>query len=133
MKIDATDIPQFSIPPISNEFPTHDLRRTINRLQVCCMSADSQTNCAPCWEGEEEENKNLEDLCDWTWAGTQSPSVLTTSTALEGSLSTRELVARHADLISFVDSNLMRDVFERKSVGILLLRNGMQADIVLVR
>lgn len=124
-KLDPIDIPNSSIPPISNKSPTYDLRRTINRLQIWCMPANPQPRYIPLWE---EEHSSIEDLSDWTWAistgrkastGSITDQILTVNTGIEG-LSTRDLAFRHADLISFVDSDLMRSVFNTPSVGILL-------------
>lgn len=124
-KLDPMDIPNSSIPPISNKSPTYDLRRTINRLQIWCMLANPQPRYIPLWE---EEHNSIEDLSDWTWAistgrktstGSVAEQILTANMGIEG-LSTRDLAFRHADLISFVDSDLMRSVYDTPSVGILL-------------
>ncbi|KAF9462653.1 hypothetical protein BDZ94DRAFT_1194298 [Collybia nuda] len=116
-KLGAIDIPNSSNPPLCSEFPTWDLRRTINHLELWCASTNPQAESTSLWEGE---HICVEDLSDWAWAistnkkeptGFVAGNIPTIGTGIEG-LPTHELAVYHADLISFVDSNLMRSVFD---------------------
>ncbi|RDB22523.1 ATPase family AAA domain-containing protein 5 [Hypsizygus marmoreus] len=113
-ELNSVDLPDSPHPPMISDFPVPDLRRTIHQLQFQCSSADSESEYTSRWELEQ---KSVEDLCDWTWptgrprksadgsSGDQPPLATVSRTNM---LSTSELAVNHADLISFVDSHLIR-------------------------
>ncbi|KAG5643949.1 hypothetical protein DXG03_009300 [Asterophora parasitica] len=113
-KVDVIDNPDIPTPCTSDDHPP-DLRRMINRLQFLCSSADSETVPTPGWEHAPDPG---DDLCDWNSALEQrqeknSPvsadgGHLVTSIRTDTPLSGSVLAARHADLVSYADSHLMR-------------------------
>jgi hypothetical protein len=126
-QLEPADVPNSFIPPTSNTSPAPDLRRTINRLQLRCTTTPLQSGYISLWEVEENR---IEDLSDWTWAiptdrktstGSSADQIHTAATGMGTEApSPRELAAYYADLISFVDSYLMRSTFDTLSVGFLL-------------
>ncbi|KAF8076393.1 hypothetical protein FPV67DRAFT_1471544 [Lyophyllum atratum] len=118
-RLDSLDVPDSPTPPTSGDFPAPDLRRAINCLQFQCSSADSEIEYTLGWEPAADI---IEDLCDWNWSIEQGPRKSPDGpSADQGPLATvmrteapprSLLAARHADLISFVDSHLMRRAWD---------------------
>lgn len=106
-------------PASSSEFPVPDLRRTVNCLQFRCstMSTIPPSGSAVQWQTESE--CLIEDLSDWTCSMTRqsSPSV-----PVDAEFSfTHDSVINHADLISFVDSWLVRSGLAGSEVSMIFL------------
>ncbi|KAF5387832.1 hypothetical protein D9615_000415 [Tricholomella constricta] len=118
-KLDPIDNPDITTPGISGEVPAPDLRRTINRLQFLCSSADSEIERTSGWEHLSDP---VEDLCDWDWSlepkrrkladGPSADQGLPATVMRTEAPPGRVLAARHAELISFVDSHLMRSAWD---------------------
>ncbi|KAG6919430.1 hypothetical protein DXG01_006313 [Tephrocybe rancida] len=111
--VGAIDIPDIPNPATSGDFPAPDLRRTINGVQFLCDTA-SGIGFGPEWEPEQNTVGNMWDW-DWPWGNTarKEPNTVSadhvTVTRTEAPPRDHVLEARHADLISFVDTYLMRE------------------------
>jgi hypothetical protein len=111
-----TDVP-ISSSAMLVDFPVPDLRQSINCLQLRCSSMSTIPPSGRTVRWQTESEHSIEDLSDWNWSTTResSPSV---SIADAEFLSHWRLVADHADLISFVDSQLVQSSFDESEVCI---------------
>ena len=110
----STHIP-LSSSARAEDFPMPDLRRTINCLQLRCstIGAIPPSGCTVQWHTEPEYS--VECLSDWSQ--TQQPFPTVSSANAEFPLP-RGLVIDHADLVSFVDSELVQSDFEVSEVRV---------------
>ncbi|KAG5652436.1 hypothetical protein H0H81_005032 [Sphagnurus paluster] len=124
-KLDVIDTPDMPAPPESCAFPAPDLRRTINRLQFLCSSTDSDSDAPVNLRWDHAPGSRLEDLCDWGWPVKESTanvrpysgsSVGMSEKVMGQTPPARWLAARHADLVSFVDSYLTRSPWDTEAV-----------------
>ena len=91
-----------------------DLRQTINHLQLQCSSTDFKT------EHTDERQLSVDSIDDlWDWRG---PATLNDSSIDEKTSPT--VVANHTELLSFMDSHLMRSAWNTPAVGVL--KEGME-------
>ena len=109
----STDIPLSSFARVS-DFPVPDLRRTINCLQLRCstIGAIPPSGCIVEWHTEPEYS--IEYLSN------QSQTRQSSSTNA-GSPFPRGSVIGHADLVSFIDSELIQSSFEVSEVRVYFL------------
>ncbi|KAG6817411.1 hypothetical protein H0H87_009056 [Tephrocybe sp. NHM501043] len=122
---DAIDTPDIPNPAISGDLFTPDLRRTINNLQFLCTSA-SKSGPASGWEHGEQYT--VDKMCDWdgVWEddwmkGPKSVSadqgVTATVMRAEAPLRDFVLAARQADVVSFVDTYLIRGPWDTQEAS----------------
>jgi len=92
------------LPSVPSNGGVPDLRKTINHLQFRCSSTDFKTE-----HGDKPlPTDSIDDL--WGWRQSVTPSM--------NEKTSPAVIASHTELLSFLDSHLMRSVWNTPAVGV---------------
>lgn len=114
-RIDAFDVPDSPLNPLTGSLPVPDLRRAIHRLQLW-RSVTTATEAEPgnVLTSEMSPDEYLEDLADWD-AVRIDP--VASKDDLEKQLQVLRGLMSHAETLSFIDSHLSRRPLDTPEVS----------------